>query len=186
MGDRQNNWQDVSGSYNAVVSNGGKATVNAHPRNPPPRIDPAQLEKARANLARMPVHRVPEVLPLPERSVVSLQRYGYFVGRQQTLLELARLLRPANDSESSTSQGPTETTFNDDPAQEAGDETSTGHSSGDGIGDESRQVSDGPGLAAAATGLAGVGKTQVASEFVHRYGTFSREVSSGSTSRMPL
>jgi tetratricopeptide (TPR) repeat protein len=93
-----------------------------------PSIDPAVLEQAQQKLAQMPLDKVPDPCAPPEGSCLAFRSSRVFVGRQQDLMDLARLLK----------------------------------------GGKTAAI----GQIAAATGLGGIGKTQLASEFAHRYGRF--------------
>ncbi|HEY0604685.1 MAG TPA: FxSxx-COOH system tetratricopeptide repeat protein [Herpetosiphonaceae bacterium] len=92
------------------------------PHSAPP---PARAE---VPLAPLPLDTVPPPAPLPPTSRMPLRHNPLFVGREEELRDLARVLK-------------------------TGDTAAIG------------QI-------AAATGLGGIGKTQLAAEFVHRYGQF--------------
>ncbi len=91
---------------------------------------PPSPEEADERLAALPLDDIPPPGPLPPGSRMSLGANPLFVGREDDLRRLARLLK-------------------------AGDDGAIG------------QVET-----AATTGLGGIGKTQLACEFVHRYGRF--------------
>jgi len=96
--------------------------------SPPQPVDPATLEQAQKKLAQMPLDVVPDPSAPSASSCLVFRSNRLFVGRQQDLMALARMLKGGGTAA---------------------------------IG----QVS-------AATGLGGIGKTQLASEFAHRYGQF--------------
>lgn len=86
------------------------------------------LAEALARLEQLPLDTLPQPASLPARSLMPFSRNPLFVGRQEEMLALARMLKSESVS--------------------AGSRT------------------------AALTGLGGIGKTQMAVEFVHRYGQF--------------
>lgn len=92
--------------------------------------NPPKLDTSAQQLAALPLDSVPNLAPLPPHSRMPLSRNPLFVGREQDLKRLARVLKGG----SAIAIGQVET--------------------------------------AATTGLGGIGKTQLASEFVHRYGRF--------------
>jgi tetratricopeptide (TPR) repeat protein len=106
------------------------ASAERYYRNLPsaPSVEPALLEQARQKLAQMPLDQVPNPCAPPEGSRLAFRSNKVFVGRQQDLKALARLLK----------------------------------------GGKAAAI----GQVAAATGLGGIGKTQLANEFAHRYGQF--------------
>lgn len=95
---------------------------------PPRPVDPNTLAEARQRLARLPLDTIPEIASLPTGSRMPLSHNPLFVGREDDLRALAKMLK-------------------------VGDTAAIG------------QI-------AVVTGLGGIGKTQLACEFVHRYGQY--------------
>lgn len=126
--DPTNPGQSISGNYNAVASGGSIAIVNVYQSAAPQPIDAATVIAARALLARIPLNGLPRVAEPPPGSRMLFASNQLFVGREDDLRRLARIV-------------------------------STGSTAAIG------QI-------AAATGLGGIGKTQLAAEFAHRYGQY--------------
>lgn len=120
--------QIAIGSYIAQVIGSGTAIVNVYQQTSLRPIDPDELAKAQQRLASLPLDDIPASAPLPSDSRMPFSPNPLFVGREEELKELAKILK----------------------------------------GEQTAAI----GQIAAATGLGGIGKTQLASEFVHRYGQY--------------
>ncbi|MEM7530941.1 MAG: tetratricopeptide repeat protein [Chloroflexota bacterium] len=134
---------DLSHSQNAAI--GKHITQITYQGIPARTVDPAQLDKALAHLAEMPHDVVPPVSTLPAGSRLPLSANAHFVGREEELRNLARLFK----------------------GDATGEDTSAG--------DASKPPTHKTALIrqmAAATGVGGIGKTQLAVEFGHRYGQY--------------
>ena len=114
--------QIAYGDYSAVAGPYGTAIVNVYQQAPPGQITPDEIEKAKQQLSALPLEAVPNVADLPCGSRMPFRHNQLFVGREDDLKALARVLKGAQT--------------------------------------------------AVVTGLGGIGKTQLAIEFVHRYGQY--------------
>jgi hypothetical protein len=110
------------GSYNAQAADHSTAIVNVYGQTVhAAKVSPQEIAAAQALHAQLPMDVVPPIATLPDASRMPYAPNPHFVGREDTLKQLAQFLKTGT---------------------------------------------------AVATGLGGIGKTQTAVEFVHRYGTY--------------